>query len=200
DIFNADSEAAQMLGYLLEGKSPNFVANPAMLRKEILTEAKDLSEKLNELFMAVHKGDDRLAELKNIQEEEAKTKPQSSRLPDSNRVTELKAQIEAARSILDGLHPSKKPDTFWTQVKGQLISRTLEDRNRLLIEAKGQALQIIESRWWWSDCISMSGEIQVAYRVLDKDGKITKVGVILKSSKAEMTSFKEMPEFSFPTP
>jgi len=200
DVFAADTEALQMLGYLLEGNGSNFVANPAMIRKEVLTEAEELLKKLNDLLKAIHSGNDVLAQLKKIEEEEAKTKQSPSKLPAADVVTELKTQIEAANSLLDGLHPGKKPDAFWAQVKGQLIWKALENRDRLLLEAKAQVLQITESRWWRSDCISMSGEVQVAYRILDKDGKVTKTGVILKASKAERTSFNEMPEFSFPSP
>ncbi len=86
---------------------------------------------------------------------------------------------------------------FWSQVKGQLISLTLKNRDLLLVETKGQAVQITESRWWRSDRMSMSGEVQVAYRILNKNGKVKETGVILKASKVEGTSFNEMPEFSF---
>jgi len=199
DIFAADAEALQMLGYMLEGKNPKkFVANPTMIREEVLTIAGELLKKLDKLLNEIHSGDDVLTQLKKIEEEEAKTKPPVSKLPAANVVTELKAQIEAARSFLDGLHPSKKPDAFWAQVKGQLISGILKDRDRLLLEAKGQAIQITESRWWRSDRISIGGEVQVAYRVLDKNGNVTKTGVILKASKAEETCFNQMPGFSFP--
>lgn len=197
DVFAADTEALQMLGYMLEGKDSKFVANPAMIRDEALTEAETLLTQLNKLLVAIHQGDDVLAQLKKIEEDEAKTKPPTSQLPATNVVTELKAQIEAARSLLDGLHPSKKPDMFWSQVKGQLISLTLKNRDLLLVETKGQAVQITESRWWWSDRMSMSGEVQVAYRILNKNGKVKETGVILKASKVEGTSFNEMPGFSF---
>jgi hypothetical protein len=195
DVFAADAEVVQMLGYFLEGKNMNFVANPAMIRKEALTEAETLLNKLNGLLTTVHKGDDALAQLKKIEEEEAKTKPSSSQLPGANVITELKAQLESSKSILDGLHPAKKPDAFWTQVKGQLIWLTLKDRDRLLLEGKGQVVQINESRWYKSDCILASGEVQVAYRVLDPEGKVKKTGVILKASKAERVKLQEMPEF-----
>ncbi len=200
DDFAADTEALQMLGYMLEGKNSKFVANPAMLRKEAMTEAEALLKKLNVLLVAIYDGDDVLAQLKKIEENEAKNKPGTSELPPSNVVVELKAQIDAARSLLDGLHSGKKAETFWAQVKGQLISLTLRNRDRLLLEAKAQALQITESRWYTSDRISTSGEVQVAYRVLDQDGKVKDTGVILKASKSEGTSFHEMPEFSFLTP
>jgi hypothetical protein len=201
DVFAADTEAPQMLGYLLEGRGRKFVANPAMMRDQASTEAETLLDKLNTLLGAVHKGDDLLAQLKKIEEGEAKKKPSSSQLPAASVVTELKAQIEAARSLLDGLHPSKKPDAFWAQVKGQLISSTLKKRDRLLLEAKAQALQITESRWWKSDVVSIGGEVQVAYRILNPDGTVKKADVILKVSKAKSTSLRrldEMPGFSYP--
>lgn len=198
DVFATDTEALQMLGYMLEGKASNFVANPALIRGQALTEANNLATQLSSLHSTIYKGDDLLGQLKKIEEEEAKTKPDSSQLPAANVVTELKAQIDSARSLLDGLHPNKKPEVFWTQVKGQLISEAMKDRDRLLLEAKSQAIQITETRTWRSDRLSMCGEVQVAYRILDKDGKIKKTGVFLKASKVEGTSFNEMSEFSFP--
>lgn len=197
DIFGADAEAQQLLGYMLGAKDPKkFVANPAMIREDVLTITRELSNKLDRLLNEIHKGDDILTRLNKIKE--SKTEPKKSELPDANIVAELKSQIEAARSFLDGLHPNKRPDAFWAQVKGQLISEVLRDRDRLLLEAKGQAIQITESRWWRSDLISISGEVQVVYRVLDKNGNVTKTGVILKASKADRTGFNEMPEFSYP--
>jgi hypothetical protein len=195
DVFAADAEVLQMLGYFLEGKNMNFVANPAMIRKEATTEAETLLNKLNGLLTAIHKGDDALAQLKKIEEEEAKAKPSPSQLPGANVVAELKAQLESSKSILDGLHPGKKPEVFWTQVKGQLIWLTLKDRDRLLLEGKGQVVQINESRWYKGDSILASGEVQVAYRVLNPEGKVKKTGVILKASKAERVRLQEMPEF-----
>ena len=182
DVFAADAEALQMLGYMLESKSLNFLSNPAMVRKEVLTEAKELLKSLNDLFKAIHEGNDLLAQ---------------PTLPSAEIVTELKMQIEAANSLLDGIHPGKKPDAFWAQVKGQLIRTTLKGRKRILLEAKALALQITESKWWKSDRIGISGEVQIAYRLLDEDGKIMKSEVILRASKAEATSFHEMLEFPF---
>lgn len=198
DVFAADVEALQMLGYLFEGKDRNFVANPAMVRAEVLVQAESLLTELNKLLGTIHRGDDLLTQWKKIEEDEVKTKPAASKLPAANVATELKAQMESARSLLDGLHPSKKPDAFWAQVKGQSLALTLKDRDLLLLEVKGQAVQITESRWWWSDRLMLCGEIQVAYRILGKDGNLKNSGVILKASKAEKTSFKALSEYSFP--
>lgn len=198
DIYSADAEAGQILGYMLEGKNTKFVANPAMVRAEVLTGVDSLLSKLNDLQIESQQADDLLSQLKKIEEDEAKTKPSSSQLPAASIVSGLKAQIEAARTLIDGLHPSKKPEAFWAQVKGQLISETLRDQKRLLIEAKAQALQITESRWYASDRLMIGGEIQVAYRILSKDGKVEKTGVILKTSDMEEVSFKKMFAISFP--
>jgi|WetSurMetagenome_2_1015567.scaffolds.fasta_scaffold25959_4 hypothetical protein len=198
DIFAADEEARQMLGYLLEGGGGKFVANPALVRAEVLVQAESLLAKLDQLLAAIHRGDDLLAQWKKIEEDEAKTKPATSQLPAANVASELKAQMESARSLLDGLHPSKKPDAFWTQVKGQSLWQALKGRDLLLLEVKGQAVQITESRWWRSDRLMLCGEIQVAYRILGKDGKLKNSGVILRASKMEKTSFKELSDYSFP--
>lgn len=191
DVFAADIEAGQMLGYLLEAKGSKFIANPAVMRKEVLDEANSLLKKLTDLSKAVQDGESTLAQLKKL-EDEGKSKP------DPIMVADLNAQLTSAKSLFDGLDPSKKPDQFWTQVRGQLMSAVIKGRDRLLIEAKGQALQITESRWFASDRMNIGGEVQVAYRILNQDGGLTKAGVILKASKAERTRFDEMPEMSFP--
>lgn len=191
DVFAADIEAGQMLGYLLEAKGSKFIANPAVMRKEVLNEANSLLKKLTDLSKAVQDGEGTLAQLKKLADE-GKSKPDPIMLADLN------AQLTSAKSLFDGLDPSKKPDQFWAQVRGQLMSAVIKGRDRLLIEAKGQALQITESRWYASDRMNIGGEVQVAYRILNQDGGLTKAGVILKASKAERTSFDEMPEVSFP--
>lgn len=191
DVFAADVEAGQMLGYLLEARNPKFTANPAVMRKEVLNEANSLLERLTDLLKAVQAGEATLAQLKKIEEGEAK------QLPAAEKVAELNAQLTSAKSLFDSLDPSKKTDQFWAQVKGQLLSAAIKGRDRLSIEAKGQALQITESRWYASDRMNIGGEIQIAYRILNQDGGLTKAGVILKASKAEETRFDEMPEASF---
>ena len=199
DVFSADEEAAQLLGYLLEAKNPKFTAKPMLMNKNAAAQATGLLDQLTALHNAVQAGTDRLASLKKIEEDEAKTKPAKSALPPPERITELNAQLTGAKALLESLDPSKKAEAFWNQVKGQLLGAAIDGRDRLLIEAKGQALQISESRWYTSDRIKTVGEILVAYRVQDKDGAITKSGVVLKASEAKTISFDDMPEMTFQT-
>ena len=198
DIFAADEEAQQLLGYLLQSKNEKFVADPAMLSDAVHTEAQTLLNALNGLLGIVHSAEDRLARLKKIEETEAAEKTSPSRLPPSHLITDLKAQTEAARTVIDGLHPVNKPDVFWAQVKGQLIRQALAGRHRLILETKAQALQITENFWWRSDRIRFSGAVQIAYRILDPTGAVKKTGVILKSSSLGDVNFRKEQSLSFP--
>lgn len=198
DVFSADEEAAQLLGYLLEAKNSKFTAKPLLIKKDAVTQANGLLDQLTALHNAIQSATDRLASLKKIEEDEAKTKPAQSALPPQERMTELNAQLTGAKALLESLDPNKKAEAFWNQVKGQLLSAAIDGRDRLLIEAKGQALQISESRWYTSDRIKTVGEILVAYRVQDKEGATSQSGVVLKASDAKTIRFDDMPEMSFP--
>jgi hypothetical protein len=199
DIFAEDEEAVQMLGYLLEGNNSKFVAKPTMLGNEAKEIAFNLLEELNNLLKAIHEAEALLVKLKKIEDDEAKTRPTHSQLPEPKVIVELKAQLEPARALFDSLHPTKKPEAFWAQVKGQLISHAIANRDRLILEAKAQAIQITETRWWASNRMCTSGEVQAAYKIINTKGEVTRTRVLLKASKAKMTSFQEMPEVSFPS-
>ena len=197
DIFSSDAEPAQMLGYLLEKKNAKFVADPTIARGQINIEAKKLLDALNGLSLEVQRANAVLAQVKKIEEEEAKTKPASSRLPAATSVDVLKAQVEASTSLLDGLHPSKKMDAFWTQVKGLLLGSVMTDQELLLLEVKAQAIQITESRWYAGDKLIFSGEVQAAYRSFDKNG-VKKAGVILKATQPTGKKYTNLKALSFP--
>ncbi len=192
DIFAADTEARELLGYMLEGKNSMFSANPAMVSEAVIEEAGVLMQSLNRLLQAVQSAKDTLEQLKKV-EEGANIEP-----PSADIVASLKSKLEAANTLIEGLQPGKKPDELWAQVKGQLIWRSLTGRKRLMLEAKAQAIQITESRWWRSDRICTSGEVQVLYRILDEHGKMENSGVILKTSRVEKNDFINMSELSFP--
>ncbi|MBN1176461.1 MAG: hypothetical protein JXA51_02140 [Dehalococcoidales bacterium] len=196
NVFGADTEAAQILGYLLESKSLKFMANPVLMRDEVLDIADSLTGELNELLKGVHRGEDLVAELKKISDDEDKKKLYE--LPGDAVIDELKSQVKAARELLDGIHPAKKPDEFWKKVKGGLILKAIEKRSRMLLAVKAQAVQITEKRWWTSDRLCMAGEVQVHYRVLGDTGKVVKSGVLLKASGLERVKFNQVPWISFP--
>lgn len=197
DVFSSDADAGRILGYLLEAQGNSFNAIPAVMREEALNQADGLMSKLAGLLNAIQGATDRLADLKNIEDEEKANPPPTSRLPDTGNITSLNAELANAKSLLESLDPSKKYDDFWAQVKGLLIGLAIKDRDRLLIEVKGQTLQITESRWFRSDRLVTSGEIQVAYRLLDKDGNLKKAAVILKASPVNESEFAGMPATSF---
>lgn len=200
DVFLEEAESGQLLGYLMEAKKDNFTANPtAAMGSPVSREANSLLDKLNTLFMAAQNGNARLEELKKIEAEETASKPNPSRLPSSDKITELNAQLTSSKSLLESLDPSQKLDAFWAQVKGQLIRAAIKDCDRLLIEVRSQTLQVTETRWWRSNRLTTSSAIQIAYRIFDKDGNRRKSGVILQASEAKTIKFDEQYTVSFPS-
>jgi hypothetical protein len=198
DIFSADDEAAQLLGYLLEAENANFLTVPTLLNSEVSEVAKSLLTQLTNLLRSIQAATDRLKQIQKIEDEEGKDAPSRVQLPEPQLITELKGELSAASALFDSLDPSKNLDTFWAKSKGQLLSKVLRDRNRLIVEAKGQAIQITKSRWYWSDLLMTSGAVQVAYRVYKSDGSLQRAGVILKASTSEVTSLDKIADVSFP--
>ncbi len=188
-----------MLGYLLESKGKGFVANPGMLGDKAVVEANTLLEKLRNLADKVQAGNDTLAKIAKYSNEIGKANDndpirQQVEIPSDEKVSLLKAEIENATSLLNSLHPSKKPDAFWAQVAGQVLSVNISGKLRLFIEAKAQTVQVTESRWYKSDRIIATGEVQVAYRLLNEDGSLVKSGVILKASSSDDTRIDALDE------
>ena len=205
DVFGADAEAVQMLGYLLDSKGKGFVANPAMLGDNAFAEAESLMGKLRDLATQLQVGNDTLAKIKKYSDDIAKAPAgdpirQGVVMPKDEAISLLKAEIEVATSLLDSLNPSKKPDAFWTQVNGQLLSTKIKQKRRLLIEAKAQTVQVTESRWYASDRILATGEVQVAYRLFKEDGSLAKSGIILKASSTDDVQIDKLGELNFQWP
>lgn len=202
DVFSADAEAVQILGYLLESKGKGFVANPAMLSDKVNTEAGTLLRKLGELGNQVQVANDTLAKIKKYSDDIAKapaTDPiKTITMPTDAQVSLLKAEIDGATSLLDGLHPAKKPDAFWAQVNGQFLNVNISGKKHMFIEAKAQTVQVTESRWYTSDRILATGEVQVAYRLLNEDGSLAKSGVILKASKVDDARIDKLDALKWP--
>jgi hypothetical protein len=193
DVFAADEEALQMLGYLLENKSKAgavFVANPALFQAASLTETvTEVADRLNALLAAICQGEAVLAQFTPDQ-----AKPYAA--------APLKAEIEAARSLWESLDLGKKPEAFWSQIKGWHLWKMLKGKNRLLLAAKAQVLQITESGGMGGggDVLKTTGEVQVAYRILDQAGDLLASGVILEASKTKSVSFSLLEDDSFPAP
>jgi hypothetical protein len=207
DVFSADAEAIQMLGYLLESKGSKgkeFVAYPAMLGKNVITEAESLMKELKDLATRLQVGNDTLAKIKKYSDDIAKAPAgdpiKQVEMPSDAAISLLKAEIEVATSLLDSINPSKKPDAFWTQVSGQLLAANIKGKQRLFIEAKAQTVQVTESRWYASDRILATSEVQVAYRLFDKDGSLIKASISLKASKssADDAQIDKLDELAWP--
>jgi len=189
-VFGSDAEALQLLGYLLEAKQKNFVANPLILDDKIIPEAGSLLNELRELAQKVQEANDHFAKLKKYSDDRVKASASDPiitqvQMPDDQNVSLLKAEIEGATVLLDSVNPSKKPDAFWVQVNGQFLSAKIEGMQRLAIEVKAQTIQITESRWYASDRILATGEVLVVYRLFGKDGSLQTSGIILKASSTD---------------
>jgi hypothetical protein len=197
DVFSADAEALAMLGYLLESKGNGFVANPVMLGDKVIAEADSLLKKLKELAINVQKGNDTLAQVKKYSDDTSKTQVT---LPNDAKISLLKAEIDGATSLFDSLNPSKKPEVFWAQVNGQLISARIENKQRLIIEAKAQTIQITESRWYASDRILATGEVLVMYRLFTTNGSLEKSGIIQKASSTDKATIDDLKELDLSWP
>jgi hypothetical protein len=70
----------------------------------------------------------------------------------------------------------------------------------LFIDAKAQTIQITESRWYTSDRILATGEVQVAYRLLKADSSLERSGIILKASKSDNARIDELNDLNWERP
>lgn len=179
DVFNADAEATQLLGYLLESKG--CIGSPAISANKEIEEADSLLAKLSELANALEVANDQVRNMP----------------PTNPAITALKGEIDGGALLLDSLHPSRKPEGFSAQVKGQVLATAIEGKDLLLLDVKAQAVQITESRWLRRDRILATGEVQVAYRIFDKNGRRHKSGVMLKASKPDAAPIDKLLDLTF---
>lgn len=200
DIFDVDTEAIQMLGYLLEAKNKGIIAKPAIVGNTLET-ADSLLEILRDLGKQLQIANDIQAKIQkysdHISQASADDLIKKVVMPTEAIISLLKAEIGEATLLLDSLHPSKKPDAFWTQVGGQVLAKNIKDKQRLLIEAKAQVVQVTESRWYTSDRILATGEVQVAYRVLKPDGSLAASGVVLYASNTANSRIDRLTELKW---
>jgi hypothetical protein len=181
DVFAADEEAKQMLSYLLEAKGDITVANVSNWGDTLVTAAVDFSSRLSALREHV----------------QPKSKAKDGESPESQIQSiapdnaPAQAAVEEAKSLLDGLDPGKQADSFWEHVKGKALADSIQNKQRLLVEAKAQAMQISDSSVL-GDSLSVAGEVQVAYRLLNPNGSVKKSGVILKASGLSQEKVKSL--------
>ncbi len=176
DVFDANTEALSLLGYLLESKCKDFNANPALLGSKVVTEEAD------KLRIALQSLGNQV-QIAQAAHDKLPKPAEGQPVPESH--SQLKAEIERATTLRDGLDPTKKPDDFWKQVAGQVLAANTMGRKRLVLDIKAQSVQITESRWYGSDRLLAMGEVQLAYRVFHADGSLEKSGVLLRTSEAQ---------------
>ncbi|QDV37402.1 hypothetical protein [Tautonia plasticadhaerens] len=207
DVFGADSEAENLLVHLLEARSLQskdnpFIANPGATGEKAMTIAESLLESLGEFGEAARRAGVLLERIKGLSDSIARDHPddpawQARRPPEANVVL-LKAVIDDAASLLDGLNPTKKLDEFAALLSGKAIAEGARDKLHLFLDVKAQTIQVTESRRFSGDRILATGEVQVAYRILDSDGTPIRSGVILKASKSEDSRFDRLEILKWP--
>ena len=197
DVFNADTEAAQLIGYFLEAKEPNFVADPGMLRENALTEADILINKLRELGNQVQLATYKLAQMKTSSAT-AGPAEHGKAPPSTATMATLQTEIDGATSLLDSLHPAKKPDAFWAQGQGQVLDENTKNKGLLLLDTKAQTLQVTETRWYKGEKMLAAAELQVAYRLLNPDRSRSKAGVLLRATAAYEAHIDNLQALSYP--
>ena len=200
DVFSADAEGIEILGYLLESKKKGFDVN--LLGENPISEADSLMVSLRALATKLQKGNETLAKVKKYSDDIAKAPANSpikqAEKPSDETINILKTEMEIASSLLDRLNPSKNPDSFWAQVNGQLLSAKIEKKQRLFLEVKAQAVQVTESRWYTSDRILATGEIQVGYRIFNPDGSLENSGIIMKASSPDKARIDKLEKLEWP--
>jgi hypothetical protein len=100
----------------------------------------------------------------------------------------------------DGKETDRKLTNSSTSPKFPPKFPPIRGKLRLFLEAKAQTVQVTESRWYRSDRILATGEVQVAYRLLKADGSLEKSCIILKASKADDTRIDELSDLDWQRP
>lgn len=108
-------------------------------------------------------------------------------------IDRLKADVATTKDMLDALHPARKPDSFWTYVQGLCMNARMLGvgdayKARLIVNAKAQTVQIVESRTWRSDKIYGTADVQVDYRFLKPDSTLLTGELILLTFSDPTTS------------
>ncbi|MEB4591631.1 hypothetical protein VSS37_11625 [Candidatus Thiothrix sp. Deng01] len=170
-VFDSGAEALTLLGYLLESKGKVVVADSVAGGQVLLDEAFVLLEQLGVLQGLVAAG---------------------KAMPEEGAGGLLKSSLESANSLLAALNPASQPDAFWGQVKGQALANALNDRERLFVELKAQTVQVTEKKWYKSQSIYATGELQVAYRLFKPDDSLKTSGVILKASRIDAAQISKL--------
>ena len=188
DVYG-DTEAENLLVHLLEAKGlesgiDQFVADPVPMGDGLIPVAESLLETLEGFDTAVREAEGLLGGIRKAAAEEHLDDPTwpARRLSDED-VARFEQTIAAARSLLEALDPARKPDVVSTLVRGKALADRIKGNKHLILNVKAQTIQVTETSWFRSARILATGEVQVAYRVLDPNGTPIRSGVILKASQ-----------------
>lgn len=172
EVFENNNESIKLLQYLFESQNND---------KSIVT---NLEENGNKTVEEADKFWKKLTQLTHLLDTLKNSFDQNNNVSHVDKDT-VDTRITEIESLLEELDPVKHSDAFWKQVKGEMISSAIFEKPQLLMEVETQILQVNESRWFSGKRIFAIAEVQVLYRLLNKDGTLNTSGVILKASKPE---------------
>lgn len=174
EVADAADDALDLLGYLLESKKGLWISDSVITGQALLNETAELQEQLG-----------RLQALYEIVKSKA----------GSGQDSAINSLLAEAENLLGSIHPASKPDDFASQVRGQALANAVQDKERLLVQLKAQTLQVREKKWYRSERIFATGEVQLAYRIFNPDGSLKTSGLILRASRmnaSQVTSLEAM--------
>ena len=185
-LFDAGEEANQAFRLLLERQLLDAkldVVNLSEISPGVVIEkAKNLQGSLNLLSRLYDQAERQLTAIDKLPAEDPGRPPTA-------KIERLRFDAMSAKELLDGFHPARKPEAFWTYVVGEYkLGRISENGNfldRLTSNAKAQTVQVIESRAYRSDKIYGTADVQVEYRLVDGNGKLLAAELMLQTFDSE---------------
>ncbi|HUG25165.1 S8 family peptidase [Piscinibacter sp.] len=199
-VYGAGDEATSALHLFMEAHSSGQVSRVEDAHRYILKSARDLLRSLETLRQLRGQALEHLAQVQRLADDAARLPADAVRphLPTPEALATLKEALAGVSGQLAALDPDTAPDAFWSQALDQAKHRQLAGKGRIEAMATAQSVQVLKKRWWWSDRLDISGEIQVDYRVVDADGSLIASGVKLLASKGRKADMDEDSEASLP--
>jgi hypothetical protein len=174
EVFSADAEAQQILQLLIENRlagEKGLLVKLDDMQPQVVLDTADESQKQLLALKGLHtEATHMLAAVEKLPEQGK---------PDAASIEALKGAAAHARELIDALHPAHKPDAFWKYVDGRHKDKRLKDAQgkylgRIVLNAKAQTVQVIESRTFRSDKVYGTADVQVDYRIVDGSGVLLK--------------------------
>ena len=174
EVFSADEEALQILQLLIENRlagEKGLLVRLGDVHPQFVLDTADETQKQLFALNGLHsEAANMLAAVEKLPEQEK---------PDAASVEALRGLAAHAKELIDALHPSHKPDAFWKYVDGRHKDKRLKNAQgkylgRIVLNAKAQTVQVIESRTFRSDTIYGTADVQVDYRIVDGNGALLK--------------------------